>query len=92
MRGHLGLTWMLSFLLQPPGKGALTHHPQAGGGTACGIRVLDQGGPPEARPASWSGCWYANFLLPGKSGAATFRCSDGWRYCLFSLCRAIQRS
>ena len=40
MRGHLGLTWMLSFLLQPPGKGALTHHPQAGGGTACGSRAF----------------------------------------------------
>ena len=46
MRGRLGLTWMPSFLLQAPGKGALTHHPQAGGGTACGIRALDQGGPP----------------------------------------------
>ena len=52
MRGRLGLTWMPSFLLQAPGKGALTHHPQAGGGTACGIRALDQGGPPDAHPAS----------------------------------------
>ena len=92
MRGRLGLTWMPSFLLQAPGKGALTHHPQAGGGITCGIRAPNQGGPPDAHPASWSGCWYANSLLPGKSGAATFRCSDEHRSCPFSLCRAIQRS
>ena len=92
MRGRLGLTWMPSFLLQVPGKGALTHHLQAGGGTACGIRALDQGGPPDAHPASWSGCWYANFLLMGKSGATALRCFDGCRSCPFSLCRVIQRS
>lgn len=45
MRGRLGLTWMPSFLLQAPGKGALTHHPQAVGATACGSRAFDQGGP-----------------------------------------------
>ena len=48
MRGRLGLTWMPSFLLQAPGKGALTHHPQAGGGTACGSRASDQSGPADA--------------------------------------------
>ena len=52
MRGRLGLTWMPSFLLQAPGKGALTHHPQAGGGITCGIRAPNQGGPPDAHPAS----------------------------------------
>ena len=45
MRGRLGLTWRPSFLLQAPGKGALTHHPQAVGATACGSRAFDQGGP-----------------------------------------------
>ena len=43
--GCPGGTWTPPFLLQIPGKGALTHHPQAVGATACGSRAFDQGGP-----------------------------------------------
>lgn len=92
MRGVFGVDLDALFLVTGPGKGALTHHPQAGGDTACGICALDQGGPPDAHPASWSGCWYANFLLTGKFGTTTLRCSDGCRSCPFSLCWVIQRS
>ena len=40
----------LDALFPLPGKGkcALTHHPQAGGGTACGSRASDQSGPADA--------------------------------------------
>ena len=54
--GVFGVDLDALFLVTGPGKGALTHHPQAGGDTACGICALDQGGPPDAHPASWSGC------------------------------------
>ena len=33
------------FSLSPLSKSALTHHPQAGGGTACGSRALSEGRP-----------------------------------------------
>ena len=69
----------LDALFPLPGKGkcALTHHPQAGGGTACGSRALDQGVPPDAHTASWRDCWYGNSPLSGKSGTAIFQLSDG---------------
>ena len=37
----LGAPFSLPALL----KSALTHHPQADGGTACGSRALSEGGP-----------------------------------------------
>ena len=41
-RERPGWAGALFSLLQAPAKGALTHHPQAGGGTACGSRALGQ--------------------------------------------------
>ena len=39
-----GMTWALRSLCRPSAKSALTHHPQAGGGMACGRRALSRGG------------------------------------------------
>ena len=50
------------FSLPVLSKSALTHHPQASGGTACGSRAFDQGDPPSVpslpsmdRPADANG-------------------------------------
>ena len=50
------------FSLPVLSKSALTHHPQASGGTACGSRAFDQGDPPSVpslpsmdRPADATG-------------------------------------
>ena len=44
-RERPGMAWALHSLCQPSAKSALTHHPQAGGGTACGSRALSEGRP-----------------------------------------------
>ena len=43
--GASGLGLGAPFSLSPLSKSALTHHPQAGGGTACGSRALSEGRP-----------------------------------------------
>ena len=67
------------FSLPVLSKSALTHHPQASGGTACGSRALDQGDPPSVpslpsmdRPADANGglCIGRSFTdAPGAWGS-----------------------
>ena len=74
------MTWALRSLCRPSAKSALTHHPQAGGGTACGSRVFDQGDPPSVpslpsmdRPADANGglCIGRSFTdAPGAWGSS----------------------
>ncbi len=75
--GASGVNLDAPFSLQDPGKCALTHHPQAGGGTACGSRALSEEDPPDAHPASWQDRWFVNSLLPGKCGAIVPWLFDG---------------
>ena len=68
------------FSLPVLSKSALTHHPQASGGTACGSRAFDQGDPPSVpslpsmdRPADANGglCIGRSFTdAPGAWGSS----------------------
>ena len=52
---RLGMTWALRSLCRPSAKSALTHRPQAGGGTASGSRAPSGVAPPGGLP-----CWYTS--------------------------------
>ena len=52
------MAWALHSLCQPSAKSALTHHPQAGGGTAFGSRALSEGMRPLRGPTG-NGCGHS---------------------------------
>ena len=63
----------LDALFPLPGKGkcALTHHPQAGGGTACGSRAFGRGCPADVH-SFMAGLWPLCLFFAGQIRSRRF--------------------